>query len=194
MVEATVTTVRIRPRLLAVWLVLLALIGAIAAIEYADRAESRGATLAQHDAGSLLPVPVDQLGAIELGHAGTLHRFERDSAGAWFYHGAHTGSETVHQHQVDAVMAQRVANAFAALGRARIERRIPLDPQAKQYGVTAPGTIILLYRPNDPRPLAQYAIGDIAPDTFSRYVLRIGSAEVVTVPNYQVDNLLALIK
>jgi hypothetical protein len=194
MVEATVTTVRIRPRLLAVWLVLLALIGAIAAVEYADRAESRSASLAQNDAGSLLPVPVDQLGAIELGHAGTLHRFERDSAGAWFYHGAHTGSETAHQHQVDPLMAQRIANAFAALGRARIERRFPLAPQSGQYGVTAPGTIILLYRVNDPRPLAQYAIGDIAPDTFSRYLLRMGSAEVVTIPNYQVENLLALVK
>ena len=183
---------------MAVWLALLALVGAIAAIEYADRFDSagKGANEARDgaDAGLLLPVPVDQISALEVGHAGTLHRFERDSASAWFYHGAHAGPEGVHQHQVDPAMAERIAAAFAAFGRTRIERRFPLDPQPAQYGVTTPGTVVLLYRANDPRPFAQYAIGDIAPDTFSRYVLRIGSAEVVAIPNYQVDNLLALIK
>lgn len=190
------TTARIRPRLLAVWLALLALVGAIAAIEYTDRGESGGRdanqTQSGADSGSLLPVSVEQIGAIELVHAGTPHRFERDSAGTWFYHGAHSGSEAV--HQADPVMGERIAKAFAALGRARIERRFPLDPQSGQYGITAPGTVILVYRVNDPRPFAQYAIGDVAPDTFSRYVLRIGNSEVVTIPNYQVDNLLALIK
>lgn len=192
------TTARIRPRLLAVWLALLVLVGAIAAVEYAERVESGGRDGNEArdgaDPGLLLPVPMDQISAIEVGHAGTLHRFERDSAGAWFYHGAHTGSEAVHEHRADPAMAERIANAIAALGRTRIERRFALDTQAKQYGVTAPGTLVLLYRTNDPQPFAQYAIGDVAPDTFSRYVLRIGSAEVVTIANYQVENLLALIK
>ena len=43
------------------------------------------------------------------------------------------------------------------------------------------------------QPLAQYAVGDIAPDTLSRYVLVVGSSTVVTIPNYQIDNMLALI-
>ncbi len=187
---------RSRLRLVAVWLVFLALAGVIAAVEYADRAESGGAgeALDGTDAGLLLPVSVDRISAIELGHAGKLHRFERDRTGAWFYHGIHTEPESEQEHRADPAMAQRIANAFAALGRTRIERRFPLDPQSRQYGVTAPGTLLLLYRANDPQPLAQYAIGDIAPDTFSRYVLRIGDAEVLTIPNYQVDNLLTLIK
>lgn len=194
MVEAAVTTARVRPRLLAVWLVFLALVAAIAAIEYGERAGPGAQGAGDADAGLLLPVPVDQINAIELGHAGTLHRFERDSAGAWFYHGAHTGSQASHQHRADPAVAARIAKSFAAFGRTRVERRFPLDAQSPRYGVTAPATVILLYRPDAPQPFAQYAIGDIAPDTFSRYVLRIGSAEVVTIPDYQVDNLLALIK
>jgi hypothetical protein len=177
----------LRPRLVAVWLTLLALIGVIVALEHADRVEPA-------DAGWLLPAPVDELGAIELGHAGKLHRFERDGAGAWFYHGAHDGSRAEHAHAADPAMGRRIADAFAAFGRTRIERRLPFDPQSRQYGVTAPATLVVVYPVNDARPLAQYAIGDTAPDTFSRYVLRIGSAEVVTIPAYQVENLLALIK
>lgn len=167
MVEATV-------RLVAIWLVLLALVGAIAALEYGKPEQSENA-----DGGLLLPVPVEKLGAIELGHAGSLHRFERDDGGAWRHHGAAGAS------------AERIDKAFAAFGRTRVERRLPLDAQ---YGVAAPQLMILVYGTDEARPLAQYAVGDIAPDTFSRYVLQIGSTEVVTIPNYQIENLLELVK
>jgi hypothetical protein len=54
--------------------------------------------------------------------------------------------------------------------------------------------VILLYRPSATQPLVQYAVGDVAPDTVSRYVDVVGAASgVVTIPNYQIDNLLALI-
>jgi len=173
-------------RLLAVWLALLALVVLIALIEYEEN-ESVG--VADH---LLLSLPVDDLGAIELGHAGTLHRFERAAGGAWFYHGAHAASEPSHAHNADPAAAQRIAAAFAALGRARIERRLPYDRES-QYGVAAPQIILLIYKLREEKPIAQYAIGDVAPDTFSRYVHLVGSAEVVTIPNYQVENLLALV-
>ena len=54
--------------------------------------------------------------------------------------------------------------------------------------------LILVYRPDDLQPLAQYAVGDLAPDTLSRYVLVVGSAVVATIPNYQIDHLLGLIE
>jgi hypothetical protein len=188
-VEAALT--RIRPRLAGVWVAFLALAGIIAALEYGERAESPAK---DREAAWLLPAPVDELGAIELGHAGKLRRFERDGTGAWFYHGAHDASQADHVHEADPAMARRIADAFVAFGRTRIERRLPFDPQSRQYGVTTPTMLIVVYPVNDPRPLAQYAIGDIAPDTFSRYVLRAGSTEVVTIPNYQIDNLLALVE
>lgn len=176
-------------RLLAVWLALFALVALIALIEYEDAARSAQET---GEENLLLPLPVAQLGAIELGAAGALHRFERDAGGAWFHHGAHAGSEAAHAHQADPAAAQRIAAVFGALGRARIERRIPYDGNSREYGVMPPRILLVIYTGEDARPLAQYAIGDVAPDSFSRYAHRAGSAEVVTIPNYHVENLLTL--
>ena len=53
--------------------------------------------------------------------------------------------------------------------------------------------IILVYGSEGDEPLAQYTIGDLAPDTFSRYVQAAGHDEVVTIPNYQITNLLDLV-
>ncbi|MGH7323993.1 MAG: hypothetical protein ACREJ9_05010 [Candidatus Rokuibacteriota bacterium] len=187
-----------RTRLLAVWLVLLGFMVAIVALELTDLVgptpgpDSHGQVVP--DARMLLPVPVDQLGAIEIGHARTIHRFERNAAGLWSYHSAHSESEGPHVHQAEPSMAARIESAFAAFGRTRIERRLALDRNAAEYGVGMPGMFILVYRPNDRQPLAQYAIGDIAPNALSRYVLRVGTSAVVTIPNYQIDNLLALIE
>lgn len=180
--------IRLPRRLLAVWLALFALVILIVLVEYEDQPAQ------ETDENRLLPLPVEQLGALELGHAGALHRFERDARGEWFYHGAHAAFEAAHAHQPDTAAAQRIAAAFDALGRARIERRLPYDRDSRQYGVTSPQMLLIIYQGKDQRPLAQYAIGDVAPDTFSRYVHRAGSTEVVTIPNYQVENLLSLIK
>jgi hypothetical protein len=196
-VEAAVSPGRQRSRLLAVWLLLALLVGTIVVIERTDligpqpRPESHGGSAAP----LLLPVPVEQLGAIEVIHGRAFYRFERDAAGAWFYHahGVNTGVEKDHRHNADAALAERIAAAFAVFGRTRLERQFTIKtPQ--DYGVATPELLILVYRPDDLQPLAQYAIGDIAPDTLSRYVLIVGSPAVATVPNYQVDNILALIE
>jgi hypothetical protein len=174
------------------------LVGAIVVIERTDLVgpRSRRGGHVSSKAHMLLPVPVDQLGAIEVFYAGTLHRFERDAAGAWFYHvhGVDMGSEEDHSHDADRSLAERIEYAFAAFGRTRMERRFALKTQAQDYGVTPPKMLILVYWPHDMQPLAQYAVGDIAPDTLSRYVLVVGSSAVATIPNYQIDNLLALIE
>lgn len=185
-------------RLLAVWLLLAVLVIIIVIVERPALVGSRSRR-SSHAPGSsaarlLLPIPVHQLGAIELVYAGTLHRFQRNATGAWFYHGVHAGSEGIHTHDADAALAQRIADTFAAFGRTQIERRFSLETQATDYGITAPELLILAYLPNDAQPIAQYVIGDIAPDTLSRYVHVIGSAAVVTIANYQIDNLLTLIE
>ncbi len=183
-----------RPRLVAVWLVLVVLVGAIVVIELTDRGGPTSRPDSTRDTRMLLPVPADQLGAIEVANAGILHRFERDAAGAWFYHGVHTGSEGTHAHDPDPSMAARIEHAVAAFGRTRIERQFALNRDVKDYGVTTPQILILVYGPNQPQPLVQYAVGEIAPDMFSRYVLAVGSSAVATIPNYQIENLLALIE
>jgi len=169
------------------------LIGAIAVIELGDFGSSGGLSETR-DARALLPIPVSQVGAIEILQAGVLHRFERDPTGAWFYHGVHQAAQAAHPHQADAVMAKRIESAFAGFDRTQIERQLPLTQGGKEYGLTAPQMLILVYRPKEQQPLAQYAVGDVAPDTYSRYVMIVGRPNVVTIATYQIDNLLALLK
>jgi hypothetical protein len=192
-VEATVSAAGIRLRLVAVWLLLGVLVGVIMAIEYIDLAGTTIGQTGMADPRLLLPVSVDRLGAFEVAKAGRLHRFERDAAGAWFYHGVHAGSEGAHAHPADLAAAQRIERALAAFGRTRIERRLALDRDGREYGVTPPRLVVLIYLSGESQPLNQYAVGDIAPDTVSRYVQVVGQPSVVTIPDYQIENLLGLI-
>jgi hypothetical protein len=194
-VEAAVSAIALRPRLLAVWGVLLVLVGVIVALELSDRdggAES-GTAPGGRDPKLLLPVSVQELGAVEIVHAGTVHRFERDDAGVWFYHGAHTQAQAAHGHQADPAMGEKIAYALAGFDRARIERTFPLEDGGKIYGVATPQIVVLVYRPKALQPVAQYAVGDIAPDKLSRYVLMVGRPPVVTIAEYQISNLLNLV-
>ncbi len=194
--EAEVSVGGIRPRLVAVWLLLLALVGTILVIE-------RRALFGPSDPGGeqpsrdrmLLPVPLEQIAVIEIAQGGTLYRFERDAAGSWFYHahGVDPGTQGPHGHQADPAQAQLIAKRLGGFGRTHMERDLAFEPSADPYGVTRPEMLILIYRTDDPKPLGQYAVGDIAPDTLSRYVLALGSPSVVTIANYQIDNLRGLI-
>ena len=186
-----------RSRLIVVWLVFVVLVGAVILIERTDLMAPEDERQGQeaHEIRMLLPAPLAQLTAVEIGHAGTLHRFERDANGAWFYHSHNQGPEPAenHEHQADAAFTQRIDLALAAFGRTRIERDFVLGRDAEAYGIASPDMIILVYGSESTQPLAQYTIGDVAPDTFSRYVQAAGHDEVVTIPNYQITNLLDLI-
>ena len=178
---------------MVVWAALGVLVAVIGVVEYRDRPTPSGDRDAV-DARSLLPVPVAQLGAVEIADRGRLHRFERAATGAWFYHGVHTAATAAHTHTADAELSERIEQAFAALGRARVERQFELEGDGAAYGLTAPEVVILVYRAEQSQPLAQYAVGTVAPDTVSRYLTLVGRRRVVTIPAYQIDNLLALVQ
>jgi hypothetical protein len=194
MVETALSARRMSRKLIAVWGMLALLIGAIVAIEMRDRAaEPSAGSRSARDPRLLLPVSIEQVGAIEIAYGGAVHRFERDAAGTWFYHAAHAAAQSSHTHQADPAIAAQIATAFEGFDRARMERDFPLQDGGKELGVTTPKMVILAYGPGQLQPLAQYAVGDIAPDKFSRYVLPIGKPQVVTIANYQIDNLTRLI-
>lgn len=182
-----------RRKLAAVWLLLTALVVVIVLIERHDRAASKVPEPGR-DQRMLLPVGMEDLGAIEIAHNGTLHRFERDASGAWFYHGIHSAAQASHEHNSDPASAARIEKALAGLGRARMERQFPLNLQADEFGVTRPEMFIMVYRPKELQPLARYAVGTVAPDKVSRYLLPVGSTWVVTIADFQIDNLLSLIQ
>jgi hypothetical protein len=124
---------------------------------------------------------------------GTLHRFERDGAGKWFYHGVHADAQAQHEHTVDPAAAERIDKAMTGFGRTRKERDFPLNVQADEFGVTRPDIFIMTYLPKATQPLSRYAVGVVAPDKLSRYVLPVGSTTVFTIPDFQITNLLELI-
>lgn len=190
--EAALSRARVRPALVAVWAVLAVLVVVIVALELRDA--GRASSGAAADLHLLVPVPMDELGAVEIAEAGRLHRFERDAAGTWFYHGVHAGGEAAHTHAPDPVLAQRIERAVAAFTRTRTERQFALERDAAAYGVATPDIIVLVYRPRQAQPLTQYAVGSVAPDTVSRYVMVVGRPVVFTIPGYQIDNLLALVQ
>ncbi|HWA11480.1 MAG TPA: hypothetical protein VHA15_00160 [Burkholderiales bacterium] len=179
-------------RLVAVWALLGILVAVIATIHHGDRAASRQEGEAR-DERRLLPAPIAEIGAVEILNKGTLYRFERDAAGAWFYHGVHAEAQQQHAHTVDPAAAERIEKALAGFGRARKEREFALNVQADEFGVTRPDIFIMAYLPNSPQPLSRYAVGVVAPDNVSRYVLPVGSTTVVTIPDFQITNLLQLI-
>jgi hypothetical protein len=179
-------------RLVRVWLVLAVLAAGIVLIEMRDRKAVENEMPAEEP--WLLPVEITQVGAIEIVNKGTLHRFERDSAGLWFYHGIHADTTAEHSHVTDPVAADKIDASLVGFSRARKERRFPLKVEADEFGVTRPDIFIMVYRPKEVQPLARYAVGIVAPDGVSRYVLPVGSNHVITIANYQIDNLLNLVR
>ncbi len=182
-----------RRRVLVVWSILAVLAGAAGVIELRDVMASRAGRGPTIDARLLVPAPAAELGALEIAAAGTLHRFERDEAGAWFSHGVHTGSEGAHAHAADAGTAARIEQVVQAFARTRVERRLPPGTDARALGLASPRVLVLVYRRGERQPLAQYAVGDLAADTLSRYVDVVGGAGIVTIPGYQIDNLMTLL-
>ncbi|MCW5619638.1 MAG: hypothetical protein KIS79_00825 [Burkholderiales bacterium] len=183
-----------RRRLWMVWAVLLVLIAVVFLLDSGEGGDGDPHGREMADDRRLLPAPIDELGAVEVAFEGNLHRFERDSTGLWFYHGVHAAADPEHGHATDPALAERIDKALIGFGRTRIERRIPLAEGAQKFGVTTPQMIVLVYLQGQLQPLAQYAVGDQAPDSFSRYVLRMGGSEIVTIANFHIDNLKDLIQ
>lgn len=182
-------------RLRIVWIVLAVLLAAIVWFERGEHGagddDGHGHAAGDRD---LLPVPVAEVGAIEIATDGQLHRFERDPNGTWFYHGAHAAADAGHGHVTDPVLGERIMKAFNALDKARMEREAPYDKDNDRFGVAVPKLILIVYKAGQTQPLAQYAFGDKAPDDLVRYVHIVGTQRVVTLPQYHIDNLLSVVQ
>ena len=147
-----------------------------------------------HEPKWLVTVPFDEIGAIEILRKGQLHRFERDDKKVWFYHGQQDDPNAKdHAHRADPLAATTIAEAVAIFSRTRKEQNIPLQPGKDEYGVSRPDILIMIYRPKNSEPAARYSVGTVSPNGYSRYVLPVGANEAVTIPEYQITNLMAMI-
>lgn len=142
----------------------------------------------------LIPVPLDQIGAVEVLRKGQLHRFERDDAGTWFYHGQQDGPDAkTHAHKADPLAANTIAQAITMFSRTQREQPIPLQAGSDEFGVSRPDILIMVYSPGKSDPVTRLAVGIVSPDGYSRYVLPVGAAEAVTIAEYQITGLMATI-
>src|SRR5690606_9252543 len=114
LVEAQVSVAkpgRVSRRLAGVWILLAAMVALIAFDEFKDRAAIK-VEEETRDERILLPVSILDIGAVEVLSKGTLHRFERDAAGLWFYHGVHGEDQQQHEHTVDTAAAAQIDKAM----------------------------------------------------------------------------------
>lgn len=178
------------------WLAVLAA-GVAASIVWVALPRQHAAEDEPHEARleALYPVPLEALSAVEIVAHGHLHRFERDAGGQWLYHAhAHGAGNDAHAHVADPAAAGRIAEAFEMSARTRIERRLPFDAAKRAiYGLAYPPLILILYAADRARPVLTVETGDVAPDTVSRYAYLVERGTLVTIPDYQVGNLLKLV-
>ncbi len=155
--------------------------------------------------GEQAPLPVAQqrfitaefaeLGAVEIVTAGAYHRFERGADGLWFYHTHAPGSDSAaHEHLRDADASARIAATLGAFTDIPIvETRGPLrDPEAR--GLAPPALFVVLYRPQEDRPLARYSIGRLARDSDELFAAAHGEDLLVTIPASPVTALQSLVE
>lgn len=134
------------------------------------------AVVEARDSRWLVPVAVEEIGAIEIILEGKSHRFERDKQGAWFFHQQHADNPQLNVHNADAKQVETITMAFNMLTRAQREQKIPyedkcnslggntahprhngpeaakpvcINPSADEYGVGMPGVLVIGYRPNE---------------------------------------------
>ena len=176
------------------WLAVLVLAGA-AIVWQGVRPTAPAAHDEEHAAATpLLAVPEASWSAVELLGPNGMQRFERDGAGRWLLHGEVAGEAARHQHRADAASAERIASVFGAFARARIERVLPVAAAGlTAYGLDRPEWIVLIHA-TEKRPPLTLEVGQIAPDGLSRYVRLPSDGRVVTVANFQIEGVLALLR
>ena len=181
-----------RSKLIIIWITVLAL-AALIFVKERQLAKSEEEPDSNRPKW-LIPIALEEIGAIEVMRKGQLHRFERDDKGIWFYHGQQdVANAAEHAHRADPLAANTIAQAVAMFSRTRKEQPIPLQPGKDEYGVSRPDILIMVYSPKKSEPVARFSVGIVSPNGYSRYVLAVGANEAVTIPEYQITNLMAMI-
>jgi hypothetical protein len=138
---------------------------------------------------SLVPLPIDEVAAVEIFARDRSYRFERDPKGAWLLHHHAPGDDPNTVHRADPAQSEHIARALTAFARTRIERSIAHGAQDDTYGLLDPEAIILLFTDDPARPPLDFAVGDLA-DGLDRYVLMPDHTEIVAIPEAQIASLM----
>jgi hypothetical protein len=138
---------------------------------------------------SLVPLPIDEVAAVEIFARDSSYRFERDATGAWLLHRHAPGDDPNMLHRADPAQSERIARALTAFARTPIERSVAQGARDHAYGLLDPEAIVLLFADDPARPPLDFALGDVA-DGLDRYVLMPDHTEIVAIPEAQIASLM----
>ena len=139
----------------------------------------------------LIPGNVESIGALEIILSGETHRFERTNTDEWIYHNDHQGHHNTHHHK-KTENSEKIAYALTGFGRIRKERNFDFS-FSDEYGVINPNIYLIIYaKPSDSEPSMRISVGDLAPDTVSRYISV--NSRIFTIADFHIENITNLIK
>ncbi len=188
-----------RPRLLAVWLVLLALVGAIVV---ADRTRIFDSEPPPPTAGTaVFQFTEADLGSVEVLYKGQFAALMRGPDGQWFQHdsshshsGAAAGDDET--HGADPARAAVIAKQVSVTARMIADRRLKPERGLESYGLENPQIMIAFYGKaagdDVPGRLDVLYVGDLLPTQYNYYAKREGTGDLLLVPRHFVALLLAL--
>jgi hypothetical protein len=138
---------------------------------------------------SLMPLPLEEVAAVEIFARGKSYRFERDGSGAWLLHRHTPGDDPNMIHRADPAQSQRIAGALAAFSQTPIESSVARGADGDAYGLVDPEAIIVLFNADQAVPPLDFAVGAPA-NGLGRYILMPDHAEIVTIPDVQIASLM----
>jgi hypothetical protein len=137
----------------------------------------------------LVPLPIDEVAAVEIFARDTSYRFERDASGAWLLHRHAPGDAPNTRHVADPAQSELIGRALTTFSRTMIERSVAYGGPGDGYGLIDPATVVVLFSNDQARPPLDFAVGDIASDGAGRYVLMPDHTEIVTIADNQISSL-----
>ena len=140
----------------------------------------------------LIPDKIDGIGAIEIVISQKIHRYQKNDKNIWFFHIPHAENHKLHSHDTIGEYSNLIAQTLTGFGRTQKERNFSFDFRKDEYGVVSPKMYILVFKdPKDISPYLRISVGDVAPDTLSRYILV--KSQVFTIANFHIEKLLNLV-
>ena len=93
----------------------------------------------------------------------------------------------------DADWAALIDKAFGVFSRTQYLRNLGSGFDGADYGLEQPILAIGLFADKTDNPIVRYTVSDVEPDQLRQYAWRSDKDEIVTIPIYQVENIMQLI-
>lgn len=188
-----------RPRLLAIWLVLLALVGAIVVADRTRIFDSDPPV--RTSSVPAFNFTEADLGSVEVLYKGKFAALMRDPDGQWFQHdsshshsGAAAGADEA--HGADPARAAAIAEQVSVTARMIVERSVKAERGLDAYGLENPQIMIAFYGraagDDVPSRLDVLYVGDLLPTQYTYYAKREGGGDLLLIPRHFVALLLGL--